>query len=230
MLFVLVFVVYLVFMWMVFFDRILYEEGQKGTQQITKFKIIYCTVLLILLMTLYMLYASYRLNDHPLIPSQSLTDTRIILLDIITSVFFAAAILYIGTQYVRICCDKSDRLWRSELMMSYSVLFIVAMMVFVFTDNALGSYHYEGANFIFLYGLMNFYVWYLQFMYSPAGEDGEEKMINDNEMMSIGTVEFNDLNINLDENEGWAGGKSNELLARGNERKKDRSWGRAISK
>lgn len=40
-------------------------------------------------------------------------------------------------------------------------------------------------------------------------------MINGDEMMSIGTVEFNDLNINLDENEGWAGGKSNELFGRG---------------
>jgi hypothetical protein len=58
-------------------------------------------------------------------------------------------------------------------MMSYSVLFIVAMMLFLFTDNALGSYNYEGTSFLFLYGLMNLYVWYLQFMYSPVGEEAE---------------------------------------------------------
>ena len=113
MLFVLGFVVYVVFLWMVFFDRILYEEGQKESQQITKFKIAYCVILLILLMTLYMLYANYRLNKHPLIPSQSLTDPGILALDTVTSLFFSAGIVYTATQYIRICCHKPDRLWRS---------------------------------------------------------------------------------------------------------------------
>ncbi len=85
--------------------------------------------------------------------------------------------------------------------MSYSILFIVAMMIFVFTDNAFGSYSYDGTTFIFLYGLMNLYVWYLQYMYTPALEDASRRAINCDDMMSIGTVDFNDLNINLDEHE-----------------------------
>ncbi len=89
--------------------------------------------------------------------------------------------------------------------MSYSILFIVAMMVFVFTDNALGSYHYEGTNFVFLYGLMNLYVWYLQYMYCPVGDEEGKRMVGGEEMMSVGTVDFRDLNIDLDENEGWKG-------------------------
>jgi hypothetical protein len=78
--------------------------------------------------------------------------------------------LYIIMQYFRICCNKSDRLWRSELFMSYSILFIGAMIIFIFTDNALGSYDYNGTTVIFLYGLMNLYTWYLQYMYSPTKE------------------------------------------------------------
>jgi hypothetical protein len=98
-------------------------------------------------------------------------------------------------------------------MMSYSLLFIVAMMLFFFTDNALGSYNYEGTSFIFLYGLMNLYVWYLQFMYSRAGEEAEKnRMIGGEEMMSVGTMDFNDLNIDLDENEEWKGEKGDGLL------------------
>lgn len=52
--------------------------------------------------------------------------------------------------------------------MSYSILFIGAMIIFIFTDNALGSYDYNGTTVIFLYGLMNLYTWYLQYMYSPT--------------------------------------------------------------
>ncbi len=58
--------------------------------------------------------------------------------------------------------------------MSYSLLFMAAMVVFVFTDNALGAYRYDGTTVIFLYGLMNFYTWYLQYMYSPTKETADE--------------------------------------------------------
>lgn len=52
--------------------------------------------------------------------------------------------------------------------MLYSILFQLAMVVFVLTDNALGSYSYDGNYVIMLYGLMNLYTWYLQYMYTPT--------------------------------------------------------------
>jgi hypothetical protein len=76
--------------------------------------------------------------------------------------------LYIIIQQFRICCRDGDMLWRSQMFMAYSILFIVAMMIFVFTDNALGAYHYDGTTVIFLYGLMNLYTWYLQYMYTAT--------------------------------------------------------------
>lgn len=168
MLFVLSFVVYLIFLWVIFFDRIYYEEGKKDTQQITKFKIAYAVLLFILLMVLYMLYANFRLNNHPMIPKQRLSDRSILVLDFITSILFGIVMAYLVLQYLRICCYKTDRLWRSELFMSYSILFMGAMVIFIFTDNALGSYSYDGTTVVFLYGLMNLYTWYLQYMYSPT--------------------------------------------------------------
>ena len=61
-------------------------------------------------------------------------------------------------------------------------------------------------------------------MYSPAGEEGESrKMVGGEEMMSLGTVEFNDLNIDLDGNEGWLKGK-------GSGDRVDKRWGKAVEK
>ena len=78
------------------------------------------------------------------------------------------AIVYIVYRYICICFNKSDRLWRSELFMVYSILFILAMVLFLATDNAFGAYHYDGTTVVFLYGLMNLYTWYLEYMYSPT--------------------------------------------------------------
>ncbi len=113
MLFVLSFIVYLIFLWVIFFDRIFYEEGRKDTEQITKFKITYSVILFILMMVLYMLYANYRLNNHPMIPKERLNDRKILILDAIVSIIFGAAMVYLMLQYIRICCYKSDRLWRN---------------------------------------------------------------------------------------------------------------------
>lgn len=129
-------------------------------------------MLFVLLMVLYMMYASYRLNNHPMVPTEKLSDRKILVLDALATVCFAGAMLYIFYQFVRICIYKGEgsRLWRSELFMSHSLLFMGAMVVFVFTDNALGSYHYDGTTVLFLYGLMNLYTWCLQYMYSPTKE------------------------------------------------------------
>lgn len=155
-------------MWVIFYDRIYYEEGRKDTDQIKLYKIVAAVVLFILLMILYMLYAAYRLDNHPLVPTERMNDRTILILDVLVSICFGVIMLHILYRYISICCDKEERLWRSELFMTYSILFMLAMIVFIFTDNALGAYRYDGTTVIFLYGLMNFYVWYLQYMYSPT--------------------------------------------------------------
>ena len=119
-------------------------------------------------MILYMLYAAYRLNDHPFVPRERLNDKNILIMDVLTTICFIFVMIYIIARFISICTFKHDRLWRSELFMAYSVLFIAAMAVFIFTDNALGSFRYDGTTVLFLYGLMNFYTWYLQYMYSPS--------------------------------------------------------------
>lgn len=119
-------------------------------------------------MILYMFYANYRLNDHPIIPNEKLNNKSISILSVLTFIWFAFIMVNIIYRYILICCDKDERLWRSDLFMSYSLLFMFAMIMFIFTNNALGSFEYNGTTVIFLYGLMNFYVWYLQYMYSPT--------------------------------------------------------------
>ena len=100
-------------MWVIFYDRIYYEEGRKDTDQIKLYKIVAAVVLFILLMVLYMLYAAYRLDNHPLVPTERMNDRAILILDILVSICFGVIMLHIVYRYISICCDKEERLWRS---------------------------------------------------------------------------------------------------------------------
>jgi hypothetical protein len=52
-------------------------------------------------------------------------------------------------------------------------------------------------------------------------------MIGGEEMMSVGTMDFNDLNINLDENQEWRGEKGDGLLhEKENQERINTGWGR----
>ncbi len=55
--------------------------------------------------------------------------------------------------------------------MIYSMIFILCLFSLFVGDHALGAYYYNGADIIILYGFMNFYIWYLQYMYTPTFND-----------------------------------------------------------
>jgi uncharacterized membrane-anchored protein YitT (DUF2179 family) len=53
----------------------------------------------------------------------------------------------------------------------YSILYVLAMLVFFVANNSLGSFSYNGSSILFLYSLMNMYTWYLMYMFSPSTDN-----------------------------------------------------------
>jgi len=57
-------------------------------------------------------------------------------------------------------------MYRSSLYMFFSLVFMLLMFVVIVT-NGISIYNFDASNILFLYVLMNIYVYYLQYMYTP---------------------------------------------------------------
>lgn len=51
-----------------------------------------------------MLYASYSLNDHPIVPAYDLSTGKYLAIEIICAIWGISGIIYIVTQFIRSCC------------------------------------------------------------------------------------------------------------------------------
>lgn len=67
--FVMTFVIYLLFFWIFFLDRIFHEDGQKQTQLLNWKRILYIVLTYIISLVLYTEYAFDNLEGMPLVPA-----------------------------------------------------------------------------------------------------------------------------------------------------------------
>lgn len=69
------FVLTLFFVWIIFLDRIHYEDGQKNTKLSLWKRAIYIVITYLLVFSLYLLYALDNLENTPIIPAHDLYGT-----------------------------------------------------------------------------------------------------------------------------------------------------------
>lgn len=67
--FVINFVVFLIFMWIIFLERIYYEDGQKQTELLTWKRFLYIGVTYVLILVLYTLIAMDHIEGLPIVPA-----------------------------------------------------------------------------------------------------------------------------------------------------------------
>ena len=101
--FVINFVILLLFLWIVFLDRIFFEDGEKQTKIIDWQKYIYIFTTYLLTLILYVEYAIDTIDDLPIVPAQDLFAAQFVVLEIAVLILVLIGFVYIGYRYIRIC-------------------------------------------------------------------------------------------------------------------------------
>lgn len=168
--FVMTFVVYLIFFWLFFLDRIFYEDGQKQSKLMNWKRVLYIILTYIISLVLYTEYAFDNLDGMPIVPAQDLFVTKFKALEIITIILVLVGFIYIIVQYARICMQVDEKLWRNQLFMFFSIFFIFISIVMFFV-NGYNVFSYTGNRILLLYTQANMYTFYMQYMYSVTAEE-----------------------------------------------------------
>lgn len=124
---------------------------------------------------------------------------------IVISLTAALAVVYIGYQYFRICILPVGKLWRSYIFLVFSSIFIVALFIIIAT-NSLMPYNYSGSAIFLVYGFVNVYVYYLQYMYTITREEADKldnqcitgEVEDSHESLTLGTLGEVYIDINDD--------------------------------
>ena len=120
-----------------------------------------------------MLYTELAL-DHieglPIVATEEIYTNKFIALEVLVLIVIVAGFLYILIQYIRICIKVSDKLWRNQLFMFFSIFFLIITLVMFFV-NGFHIFDMAGNRILFLFTAMNMYTFYMQYMYSITAEE-----------------------------------------------------------
>lgn len=119
---------------MIFIDRILYESGEDYDNAINRKKIAYFVIFYISLFVLEFQLALVRFSDSPMVIGNEVQSGGILAFEIISFLIFAAGLSYIIVQYVRCTLNFMNKIWRNQMFLMFSFLFIIVIIVMLVID------------------------------------------------------------------------------------------------
>ena len=157
---------------MIFIDRILYETGEEYENVINKKKIAYFVIFYICLFTLEFQVALVRFSDKPMIIGDDIKSGGIVAFEIISFLIFAGGLIYIAVQYIRSSMNFFSKIWRNQMFLMFSFIFFLVIIIML-VIHGFSVYDYTGNRILILFGFMNMYTVYLQYMYSINGAEAQ---------------------------------------------------------
>lgn len=168
--FVINFVIFLLFLWIVFLDRIFYEDGQKQTQLLNWKRIGYILVTYFLALILYTEIAFDHIEGLPIVATEDMFTNKFVALEILVLFMVMLGFIYILVQYVRVCMAVDEKMWRNQLFMFFSLFFLFITLVMFFV-NGFSINDMSGNRILLLFTIMNMYTLYMQYMYSITNQE-----------------------------------------------------------
>lgn len=134
-----------------------------------KRKIVYFVIFYVSLFVLQFQIALLRFSDSPLIFSDDFKSGGIVAFEIISFLIFAGGLVYIAVQFTRSAMNFFDKIWRNQMFLLFSFLYIVVILVMLIIEG-FSVYEYTGNRILILFGFMNMYTIYLQYMFSISSQ------------------------------------------------------------
>lgn len=130
----------------------------------------YFVVFYVSLFVLQFQIALLRFSDSPLIFSDDFKSGGIVAFEIISFLIFAGGLVYIAVQFTRSAMNFFDKIWRNQMFLLFSFLYIVVILVMLIIEG-FSVYEYTGNRILILFGFMNMYTIYLQYMFSISSQE-----------------------------------------------------------
>lgn len=129
----------------------------------------YFVIFYVSLFVLQFQIALLRFSDSPLIFSDDFKSGGIVAFEIISFLIFAGGLVYIAVQFTRSAMNFFDKIWRNQMFLLFSFLYIVIILVMLIIEG-FSVYEYTGNRILILFGFMNMYTIYLQYMFSISSQ------------------------------------------------------------
>lgn len=130
----------------------------------------YFVIFYVSLFVLQFQIALLRFSDSPLIFSDDFKSGGIVAFEIISFLIFAGGLVYIAVQFTRSAMNFFDKIWRNQMFLLFSFLYIVVILVMLIIEG-FSVYEYTGNRILILFGFMNMYTIYLQYMFSISSQE-----------------------------------------------------------
>jgi hypothetical protein len=175
-LFAITFLSALFLFWMATFERIYKENQDKNTRILTAPKWIYIfTLWLFLLVTVSLL--SYNYLQDPGFDFDDEHNTTFMAFKFILIVLLIIGLGWLLNSTVYICRNFQTRMWRHKMFFTFSLYFIICYFIMVFTGS-MSVYNLDGSRVLLLIGILNIYIWFLQYLYAPNAQGIKEYQSN----------------------------------------------------
>jgi hypothetical protein len=189
--------------WVFFLLRIKDEEGEVETKLVSKSKIACIVIFYIVNMTYRVGLAVEQISDRPLTDPNYADNLFISLMYGTSMVVLLFVIIYILTLYCALCAQERPLLWRNSLFFSISFFFFIIVFG-IFMVGGFDVFEYSASRVMYTYTFMNFFSFYLQFMYLPSQpvEELEEERIKqekrNEELENFAILDDEDVSIDLE--------------------------------
>jgi hypothetical protein len=107
------------------------------------------------------------LNSDPTVVYESHRGEAFIAFYVIEFILVSLILVYICIQYIIFCRDYDKLIWRYKVFGVFSLYFILVYALIMFT----GSFQirsFEGNRVLLTVSMMNLYIYYMQYMWSPT--------------------------------------------------------------
>ena len=116
------------------------------------------------------LYAILMTESHPSFSKRDITSPAVWVFIVFVLVSFIVYIVYVICNLVHIFTIRHLLQWRHKIFLVFFVIFFIGTAILFFAD-AYNLYTYSASKVMITFCLMNFYSFFLQYLYSPTQDE-----------------------------------------------------------
>ncbi|CAD8178757.1 unnamed protein product [Paramecium octaurelia] len=167
--------------WLVLYHRIVVENGSKNTTSLTKPKVLVCGLLWLFFVVSYSILVIQYTKD-PTTSFDDLHHRAYMAFKVLSFLFSFAIFVYLLKYLIQFCKCYETRLWRYKLIGLFNIFFMMCLGLFILSGS-FEIYNLTGTEVLISISILNLYIYYQQYLWSPSKKGLEEQSHSDQNMM-----------------------------------------------
>ncbi|CAD8086190.1 unnamed protein product [Paramecium primaurelia] len=184
--------------WLVLYHRIVVENGIKVSASLTKPKVIVCILLWLFFVVSYSILVIQYFKD-PTTSFDDLHHRAYMAFKVLSFLFSFAIFVYLLKYLIQFCKCYENRIWRYKLIGLFNIFFMMCLGLFILSGS-FEIYNLTGTEVLISISILNLYVYYQQYLWSPSKQGLIEQTTHDQNIIvsnrDYEELEMDNININ----------------------------------